>query len=143
MLSRQTLNYHGPLTQLIDAWALAFEPDPDILAQAASLSVQRALFTNNGPMLDACLSRPLQAVKAAFDTVICSWYIGARKPDASAFQHAAQHLGMPPSSLLLLDDSVANIEAAIRQGWHGEQVRNGNDVRAALAHYDLVVSEEN
>jgi glucose-1-phosphatase len=79
-----------PLAPLIDAWALAFEPDREVLAQLAVLPVRRALFTNNGPLLDECLAGPLMSLAAAFDEVICSWRVRARKPAREAFERVAE-----------------------------------------------------
>ncbi len=73
------LDYQGSDTALIEAWALAFEPDNEILEYVASLGSRKAVFTNNGPMLDACLAGPLSRLAAVFDEIICSWHLRACK----------------------------------------------------------------
>ena len=126
------LDHPVPVAALIDAWALAFEPDIQVLECIASLPVSSALFTNNGPLLDACLAGPLRALSATFDEIICSWHVRARKPEAAAFERAAERLQRSPDRLLLLDDSAANVHAAIRCGWDADRVTGLADVLAAL-----------
>jgi HAD superfamily hydrolase (TIGR01509 family) len=126
------LDHRAPVTALIDAWALAFEPDADVLNCIASSPVRRALFTNNGPMIDACLAGPLRGLAAAFSEIICSWHIRARKPEPAAFERAAGRLGCSPDRLLLLDDSAENVEAAILCGWDADCVTGLPDVVEAL-----------
>jgi len=82
-------------------------------------------------MLDACLAGPLRGLAEAFDEVICSWHLRARKPDAVAFERAAERLGCAPE-LLLLDDDPENVEAAIRYGWDAECVTGLDDVVSAF-----------
>jgi HAD superfamily hydrolase (TIGR01509 family) len=120
---------------LIDAWALAFEPETDVPEHIAALPVRRVLLTNNGPMIDACLAGPLRALAAVFDEVICSWHLRARKPDQVAFQRAAERLHLDPGRLLLLDDSIDNVQAAQRCGWAAEQVRGLTQLVTATSRY--------
>ena len=119
---RDALEYRGSAAALVEAWAEAFEPDLSILEYVASLAVRTAVFTNNGPMLEACLEGPLSELRDAFDEVICSWHIRVCKPDALAYQRAAARLGVSPGRLLLLGDSPENVDAALRCGWDAELV---------------------
>ena len=119
--------------EVVEAWALAFEVDPNVLACVDGVDVRTALFTNNGPMLDACLSGPLSVLKQSFDDIVCSWHLKARKPDFAAFERAAEHLVCPPDRLLLLDDSDANVEAAVGCGWQAERVTDAAEMRTAIA----------
>jgi putative hydrolase of the HAD superfamily len=118
---------------VVDAWSLAFEPSLEALQCVASLSARKVLFTNNGPVLDACLGGPLQGLAAVFDDVICSWHIGARKPEPAAFERAAERIGCAPERLLLLDDSVANVEGARRCGWEAELVTGPGGLKDVVA----------
>lgn len=120
---------------LVEAWALAFEVDTEVLGCIDALDARTALFTNNGPMLDACLVGPLGRLKQSFAAIVCSWHLKARKPDADAFERAAERLGCTPGQLLLLDDSEANVRAAIRCGWQAEQVVDAAGVRAAIKQW--------
>ncbi len=98
----------------------------------APLTARKALFTNNGPMIDACLAGPLRDLADVFDEIICSWQLRARKPEAVAFERAAERLASSPERLLLLDDSAENVAAAIRCGWQAERVTGRDDVAAAI-----------
>jgi FMN phosphatase YigB (HAD superfamily) len=118
---------------LVRAWSLAFEPVDVVLEQVANTSATTVLLTNNGPMLDACLTGPLSRVATAFDFVVCSWHIGFRKPDSEVFDYVATRFGNAPDRLVLLDDTSANVEAARRCGWRAEHVTNERDTLAAFA----------
>jgi HAD superfamily hydrolase (TIGR01509 family) len=129
---QRALDDRVPVAAIVEAWALAFEPDAEVLDYVASLPLPAALFTNNGPMLDACLASPLRALATPFREIICSWHLRARKPEALAFERAALRLGCPPDRLLLLDDSAENAEAAARCGWDAECVTGSEEVAAAI-----------
>jgi putative hydrolase of the HAD superfamily len=127
------LDHRVAAAALINAWALAFEPDAGVISRIVSLPVRSALFTNNGPMLDACLAGPLHGRADVFSEIICSWTLKARKPEVAAFERAAARLACSPHRLLLLDDSTENVEAAIQSGWDAACVANLNEVSAAIA----------
>jgi HAD superfamily hydrolase (TIGR01509 family) len=133
------LDHQVSRATLIDAWALAWEPDTDVLECLGSLSIPRAILTNNGPLMDACLERSLQGVKASVSEFICSWHIRACKPDAVAFQRTADLLQSSPQQLLLLDDGAENVKAAIQCGWHADRVLDVGDVIESLGRHELIV----
>ena len=122
---------------LLEAWSLAFEPNDAIVERVRAASARRVLFTNNGPLLDACLAGPLRTLADAFDDVICSWHVRATKPDPLAFERAASRLAVPAGQLLLLDDSLANVHAARELGWNAAVVEDSGDVDHALAQFEL------
>jgi len=122
---------------VIEAWSLAFAPDDDVLERVRTTRGRRVLFTNNGPLLDACLAGPLNWLADEFDDVICSWHLRATKPGAVAFERAAIRLGVPAGQLLLLDDSRANVQAAQQVGWKAAVVADAGDVGHALEQYAL------
>jgi HAD superfamily hydrolase (TIGR01509 family) len=105
-------------TDLIDAWSMAFEPNLELLELLSAQPWPRALFTNNGPMLDLCIRGPLAVLATHVDRVICSWHLQATKPNVDSFARAAERLGAPPARLVLLDDSTINAETAVASGWH-------------------------
>lgn len=53
-----------------------------------------------------------------FDTVVDSSEVHAMKPDPRIYEIAQEHAGFPPSEILLIDDSRANLIAAKKHGWH-------------------------
>lgn len=132
---KAALDHRVSVPAIIDAWALAFEPETGTLEYIAALPVRRVLFTNNGPMIDACLAGPLRGLTTAFDEVICSWHLRARKPDDVAFERAAERLRLDPDRVLLLDDSADNVRAAQRCGWAAERVSGMTQLVAATSRY--------
>jgi glucose-1-phosphatase len=109
-------------TDLVDAWAMAFEPDSSVLDFIGAVPGRVCILTNNGPMLNHCLDGPLHRVRAAVSEVICSWELGVRKPDHEAFERAANRIGAEPSQLVLFDDDVRNVESARACGWRAVHV---------------------
>lgn len=51
-------------------------------------------------------------LKARFDAVIVSDQVGLRKPDPEIYTMAAAEIGLPPASLVFVDDTAANLPAA-------------------------------
>lgn len=118
------------LEALVNCWALAFDPSTLLLQRLRHLDMRVTLFTNNGPLLDRCLGGPLCEIDEAFDDIICSWHLRARKPSDEAFAGAVERLGGRPERILLLDDSSANVAAARRNGWNAAHVNSGSAMAA-------------
>ncbi len=97
-------------------WALAFEPDREVIALAHRIARTHrvGVFTNNGPALRLVLGELLGELDP-FDPIVFSCTLGKTKPDVGAFVAAAAVAGS--SELLLIDDSIANCEGAERAGW--------------------------
>ena len=122
------------------AWAQAFEPDPEVLRLIGEARARRALFTNNGPLLEAAMAAEdlLAPVRDAFDELVFSWRLGATKPDPVALAGAAERLGVDGGELLLVDDSEANVDAARHAGWRAHRYTTALDLRSALRDADLL-----
>ena len=76
-------------------------------------------------------------IAATFDRVFVSSEIGMRKPEAAAFAHIADAIGVAPANILFFDDLVENVVGAVAAGLQAIQVRSPADVREALARLDL------
>jgi len=98
------------------AWSTAFTPDADVCAVVGRLERPAYAFTNNGPMLSACLSYELRALGQLFERVICSWQLKARKPDTAAFERLCAELHHRPEELLFVDDCARNCASARQVG---------------------------
>jgi HAD superfamily hydrolase (TIGR01509 family) len=98
------------------AWSTAFPPDPGVTALVRRLERPSFAFTNNGPMLTACLAHELAGVDALFERVVCSWQIKRQKPDPVAFERLCAELQRPPEELLFVDDSPENVAGARSAG---------------------------
>ena len=127
---------------LLDAWRLAWEPDPAMLELVDEVVARRrvgvALFSNNGPTLGAALPAALPAVAQRFSLRLFSYQLGVAKPAPAAFTAAAARLGVPANRLLLIDDSPANVEGARTAGWAALRHASVAQTRASLA--DLLQS---
>jgi FMN phosphatase YigB (HAD superfamily) len=53
-----------------------------------------------------------------YDAIIDSSSVGAIKPEPAIYEIATERAGVPPTEILLVDDSRTNLMAAERQGWH-------------------------
>ena len=127
----------SPRSALITCWAKAFEPDPAVLRVLHDLSPRAVLFTNNGPMIDACPDGPLACLRRVFDLTICSRHLGARKHAELAFDRVAARLGTAPEHLLLLDDDPSNVAGAGRCGWNAARVIDGSDVVDVIKRFGV------
>ena len=52
-----------------------------------------------------------------FDGLVCSYAVGARKPDPQIFQIAAERAGRAPRDCILVDDMEKNCYGAAAAGW--------------------------
>lgn len=120
------------------AWATAFEPDARVLKLIRSARGPSALFTNNGPLLEAGLVDDLTEVGSTFDQLLFSWRLGTTKPDPAAFERATALLAADPARVLFVDDSAANVEAADAFGWQTHRFTNSLNLQAALAGVGLL-----
>ncbi len=72
-------------------------------------------------------------VDGYFDGIVTSFQAKALKPKPEIFRYAEEHLGIKPGETLFLDDSIDNVEAARRLGFHGLHIRPGDEFYAELA----------
>lgn len=69
-------------------------------------------------------------VMKRFDRILTSFELGHRKPDSEIYLAAAEQVGMSPSSIVFIDDSTANVEAAAKLGFRS--FHSVNSVAATL-----------
>jgi putative hydrolase of the HAD superfamily len=105
------------------AWARAFVPDGELLALVRTARRPTALFTNNGPLIEDCLTHELSAVTTAFDRLLVSWRLGVTKPHPEAYAKATMALGVEAEAVLFVDDSPASVAAARASGWNAHPYR--------------------
>jgi glucose-1-phosphatase len=68
-----------------------------------------------------------------FREIFLSSSIGLRKPDAAAYDHVVNAIGVPASRIVFFDDSAENIEGARARGLTAVHVTSSDDVANALA----------
>lgn len=116
--------------QLRRCWSLAFAPNPDVLDLVDRIGEPAALFTDNGPILEACLEHELEPLARHFQYFVLSCHLGATKRETVAFQRAALALGM--TDLTLVDDRAHNVQTARAAGWKAIQFTSLNDLDPLL-----------
>ena len=120
------------------AWASAFEPNRRVLALIDRATCPAALFTNNGPLLEAALGHDLAEVGDVFDRLVFSWHLGTTKPDPTSFPAAADVLDVDPREIVFVDDSEANVDAARVAGWRAHRYTDALNLAAALTNEDVL-----
>ena len=70
---------------------------------------------------------------AVLDPIIWSSELGLTKASPAAFAAVQARLGLPPDSILFVDDTLANIEQARRMGWDGIVFVSNDQLAAELS----------
>ena len=126
-----------PLTleHLAATWALAFEPDADVLqiARARRARGPIGLLTNNGPLLLHALPTALPEIARGFDPLLFSCRLRALKPTSALFTAALRELRRDPGEVLLIDDSILNVEGARAAGFRALLYTNPAALRRELS----------
>ncbi len=120
------------------AWPDSLLPDALQLVQQVRPGVHKAIFSNineaHWPLVQAFGLLPL------FDQAFGSHLCQLAKPDPAFYLYACAQMKLPPSQVLLLDDTLINIETAIGLGMHAKQVQGTQEARAALLEHGLLDS---
>lgn len=66
------------------------------------------------------------------DGIIYSAQAGVRKPHAEFYDHAACVSGFQPEDMLIVDDTLANVEAALKAGWSAVHWTDGVSLAGIL-----------
>jgi FMN phosphatase YigB (HAD superfamily) len=122
--------------QLLEGWNAIFVGEipgiAPLLARAAERLPLYALSNTNPPHI-AHFSNAYADVLSHFRELYLSSTIGLLKPDAAAYDHVVEAIGVPASRVLFFDDLAENVEAARARGLHAIQVKSSDDVANALA----------
>jgi putative hydrolase of the HAD superfamily len=110
------------------------------LIDAMRPEVLRYAISNTNAAHITQIEQAFPSLLRRFTGVFVSHEIGHRKPDAPAFRHVLQAIGVPAAQALLFDDLAANVEAAQALGMQAVLVRGPQDVRAALLAHGLLGS---
>ncbi|MGB3555125.1 MAG: HAD-IA family hydrolase [Jannaschia sp.] len=71
-------------------------------------------------------------LRSEVDGVVYSAMVGHQKPDAGFFKFAEESSGYRPEELLMVDDKLENVEAAIAAGWSGAHWRESDSLARIL-----------
>jgi putative hydrolase of the HAD superfamily len=122
--------------QLLEGWNAIFTGEiPDIAAQLARAGQRLPLyaFSNTNGAHVAHFSQAYADVLGHFREIFLSSTIGLRKPEAAAYDHVVNAIGLPASRIVFFDDSAENIAGARARGLAAVHVTAPDDVAKALA----------
>jgi putative hydrolase of the HAD superfamily len=74
-----------------------------------------------------------------FEVVLCSSYLGLRKPEPAIFQRALEILARPADRILFIDDRAENVAAAEAAGFRTVLFKNEAELRTQLAGWGIVL----
>ena len=119
------------------AWALAFEPDGEVLEVVDEVRrhVRAALLTDNGPVLRDAMPILFPEITERLEPLLFSCGLGALKPDAVLFAAALVRLGEPAEQVLLVDDSPRVVEGARAFGLAALRFTTADALCRDLAQY--------
>jgi putative hydrolase of the HAD superfamily len=116
----QKIAPHLTADQLVNYW---FTRDSGLdkellreLTQLRSSGVQIHLATNQEHLRAQYLLREL-GLADHVDSIQYSAQIGAKKPEPEFFRAVASRIGLSPNEMLLIDDTVENVQGAKAVGW--------------------------
>ncbi len=111
---------HIPVETLIAYWfANDSRIDEDVLAGATALRAEgwRVFLATNQEHLRARYLMETLGLGSHVDGIVYSAALGHRKPTHEFFRGAETAVSADPQDLVLVDDALANVEAARRCGW--------------------------
>jgi len=103
-----------------------------LLARAALRLPLYAFSNTNSPHVDY-FSQRYADVLGHFREMFLSSSIGLRKPDAQAYDHVVNAIGVPAGRIVFFDDLAENIEGARERGLIAVHITSPDDVAKALA----------
>jgi len=122
--------------QMEQGWNAIFIGEmPGVAQLLAGLAPRLPLyaFSNSNATHRAFWQTRYARTLAPFRDVFVSCDLGARKPEARAYEQVAAAVGAPSSRILLLDDTEENVLGARRAGMQAECVRSAAEIAGALA----------
>jgi glucose-1-phosphatase len=132
---RRTLGVDISDTQFLEGWNAIFAGEMPGIALLLARAGQRlplyAFSNTNRPHVEH-FSKVHAELLGHFREIYLSSTIGLRKPDAAAYDHVINAIGVPAQRIVFFDDSAANIEGARNRGLTAVHVTSADDVATAL-----------
>ena len=132
---RSALGFELSDQQLIDGWNAIFVGEMPGISRLLARAAQRLplyVFSNTNAAHVAYFSAEFAEVLGHFREIFLSSTIGLRKPDAEAYDHVVQAIGVPANRIVFFDDLAENIEGARARGLTAVLVTSPEDVAKAL-----------
>jgi putative hydrolase of the HAD superfamily len=132
---RSSLGVELSDAQFVDGWNAIFVGEMagirPLLARAAKRLPLYA-FSNTNATHGAYFSAQYAEVLGHFRQIFLSSTIGLRKPDAEAYDHVVQAIGVPAERIVFFDDLDENVRGARERGLKAVRVTSSDDVAGAL-----------
>jgi glucose-1-phosphatase len=122
--------------QFLQGWNAIFAgemPGIGSLLARAGAQVPLYAFSNTNNAHVEHFSQAYAEVLGHFREIFLSSTIGLRKPDAAAYDHVVQAIGVPAERIVFFDDLAENIDGARARGLVAAHVTSPYDVAHALA----------
>ncbi len=122
--------------QFLEGWNAIFAGEMPGIAKLLARAAQRLplyAFSNTNSAHVEYFSGKFADVLGHFRELYLSSAIGLRKPDAAAYDHVVNAIGVPAERIVFFDDLAENIEGAMARGLLAVHVKSSADVAAALA----------
>lgn len=122
------------------AWADIFWPNEETTRLVPQLAQRYTLLlgSNTNDLHARQFKMQFQDILRHFHALVLSHEVGARKPLPAFFEACQQLAGSKPEECLFIDDLPANVEGAVRLGWHGIVYRPGGHLERDLANLGLL-----
>ena len=137
---RTSLGIEASDQALLDGWNAIFIGEMAGIAPLLERAGRRLplyAFSNTNPAHAAHVSQHFADVLGHFREVFLSSTIGLRKPDAAAYDHVIEAIGVPAARIVFFDDLMENIEGARARGLTAVHVTSMGDVAGALDALNL------
>lgn len=92
-------------------------------------------FSNSNAMHQRHWERKYAKTLDLFHGVFVSCDLGLRKPDAAAFRHVSESIGVKPENILFFDDTLENVDGARGIGMSALRVREFADIRDGVKEF--------
>jgi glucose-1-phosphatase len=122
--------------QFLQGWNAIFAgemPGIKSLLARAGARVPLYAFSNTNNAHVEHFSQAYAELLGHFRKIFLSSTIGLRKPDAAAYDHVVQAIGVPAERIVFFDDLAENIDGARARGLTAVHATSPDDVAQALA----------
>jgi putative hydrolase of the HAD superfamily len=116
----QDLGHPVAMHEFSDRYWAALQTNHDMvdwLHSAKARGLRLALLTNNVREWEPRWRAMLPPIDELFEVIVDSAFVGVRKPDPRIYEITTERLECEPGACVLIDDMVANCEAAQSLGW--------------------------